>query len=113
LVTTQLIFIHPNPIDISFRQDERRFDVDGGYNIRYEVIKKRIDKARLKGSKERLVQPNKIAIVYSSPRVEGEIREILESIASENLVTNDIEQVILEELQGIEQLKAFRVTVSL
>lgn len=112
LVTTQLIFVHPNTIDISFRQDERRFDVEGGYNIRYEVIKKRIDKALIKDTNERLVQPNKIAIVYSSHRVEQELRTILEDIAKEQLITNEIEQVLLEELQGIEQLKAFRVSVS-
>lgn len=111
LVTTQLIFVHPNPLDVVFRQDERRFDVDGGYNIRYEVIKKRIDKARLVGTKERLVQPNKIAIVYSSPRVEDELRTILENIAKEQLIHQEIEQVELEELQGIEQLKAFRISV--
>ena len=113
LVTTQLIFIHPNPIDISFRQDERRFDVDGGYNIRYEVIKKRIDKARIKDTKERLVQPNKIAIVYSSERIAQDLRSILEEIAKEQLIKKDIEHVVLEELQGIEQLNSFRVTVAL
>lgn len=111
LVTTQLIFIHPNPLDIIFRQDERRFDVDGGYNIRYEVIKKRIDKARILGTNERLVQPNKIAIVYSSPRVEEDLREILDSLAAQGRISPEIEQVALEELQGIEQLKAFRVSV--
>ncbi|MGF1925913.1 MAG: GAF domain-containing protein, partial [Bacteroidia bacterium] len=54
LLTTQLIFIHSNPIDISFRNDERRFDVEGAYNIRYEVVKKRIDKVMVKGTEERL-----------------------------------------------------------
>src|SRR5688572_19609896 len=32
--TTQLIFIHSQPIDIKFRKDEKRFDVEGAYNIR-------------------------------------------------------------------------------
>ena len=113
LVTTQLVFIHPNPIDVSFRQDERRFDVEGGYNIRYEVIKKRIDKALIKGSNERLVQPNKIAIVYSSNRVESEIRTILEELIDENFIASDIESLVLDELQGIDELRAFRVNVLL
>lgn len=113
LVTTQLLFVHPNTIDISFRQDERRFDVEGGYNIRYEVIKKRIDKAYIKDTNERLVQPNKIAIVYSSHRVEQELNTILREIAEEKFIIDEIEHVFLDELQGIEQLKAFRVTVSL
>ena len=38
LQTTQLILIHSQPISISFRKDERKFDVEGSYNIRYEVI---------------------------------------------------------------------------
>lgn len=38
--TTQLIFIHSHPIDICFRRDEKRFDVEGTYNIRYQIIKK-------------------------------------------------------------------------
>ncbi len=28
--------------------DEKRFDVDGAYNARYEIVKKRIDKAYVK-----------------------------------------------------------------
>ncbi|TAK35947.1 MAG: hypothetical protein EPO28_13950 [Saprospiraceae bacterium] len=36
--------------------DEKRLDVEGSYNVRYEIIKKRIDKALLKGTQERLTQ---------------------------------------------------------
>src|SRR5258708_4293957 len=64
LLTTQLIFVHSNSIDISFRKDERRFDVEGGYNIRYQVVKKRVDKVHIKDSNERLTQPGKIAVIY-------------------------------------------------
>src|SRR5690606_4609053 len=35
LRTTQLLCVHPDKISISFREDEKRFDVEGGYNIRY------------------------------------------------------------------------------
>jgi hypothetical protein len=34
--------------------DEKRFDVDGTYNARYEVVKKRIDKNNIKERKELL-----------------------------------------------------------
>jgi hypothetical protein len=40
LHTTQLILAHSNPISISFRTAERKFDVDGAYNIRYELLKR-------------------------------------------------------------------------
>lgn len=35
-----LILVHSNPMAIKFRMDEKQFDVDGAYNIRYEIIKK-------------------------------------------------------------------------
>ena len=53
LSTAQLILVHDEPMSIRFRVDEKKFDVDGAYNMRYEIIKKRIDKALIKGSKER------------------------------------------------------------
>ena len=38
--TAQLILVHSTPIAIRFREDEKKFDVDGAYNIRYEIVKK-------------------------------------------------------------------------
>ena len=48
LRVASLILVHSNPLSIKFRMDEKQFDVDGAYNIRYEIIKKRIDKAHYK-----------------------------------------------------------------
>jgi hypothetical protein len=48
LRVASLILVHGNPLAIKFRMDEKQFDVDGAYNIRYEIIKKRIDKAFIK-----------------------------------------------------------------
>ncbi|MGB2907476.1 MAG: GAF domain-containing protein, partial [Candidatus Aminicenantaceae bacterium] len=75
LETTHLILVQNTPLSIRFRPDERRFDVDGAYDIRHEIIKKRIDKAMIKGGSERLTQPEKIAIVYSHRREALEYRE--------------------------------------
>ena len=47
LQTTQLIYVNASSIDITFRMDEKRFDVEGGYNIRYHIVKKRIDKVHV------------------------------------------------------------------
>ena len=112
LETTQLIFINGNDIDISFRVDERRFDVEGAYNIRYHIIKKRIDKVHLKNSLERLTQPGKIALVYSDAR---EIREYLSYITylqNKDILLEDMEELELEELQGVSGLKAIRIGVN-
>ena len=56
LEVTSLIFSFNIPISIKFRMDEKRFDVDGAYNARYEIVKKRIDKAHVEDSDERINQ---------------------------------------------------------
>lgn len=112
LLTTQLIFIHSNPIDISFRNDERRFDVEGAYNIRYEVVKKRIDKVLIKGTDERLTQPGKIAMVYFNAYEANEYREYIKYLQEQGFLQDDLENLELEELQGVSGLKALRVGVN-
>ncbi len=111
LRTTQLILAHSQSLSISFRTEERKFDVDGAYNTRYEIVKKRIDKVRIKETNERLTQPGKIAIVYSQPRDAAEYTEYIEFLQSQNLLKPGIEKHDLEELQGVIGLKALRVEV--
>lgn len=111
LQTTQLILVHNLPISISFRKDERRFDVEGSYNIRYEVMKKRIDKALVKDTQERLTQPGKIALVYSNQKEAQEYEEYIDFLKSKNLLHRQTEYLELDEMQGIKGLKALRVAV--
>ena len=111
LRTTQLILAHSQPLSISFRTEERKFDVDGAYNTRYEIVKKRIDKVRIKETNERLTQPGKIAIVYSQAKDAAEYTEYIEFLQSKNLIKPGIEKHDLEELQGVSGLKALRVDV--
>jgi hypothetical protein len=113
LQTTQLILIHGLPISISFRKDERRFDVEGSYNIRYEILKKRLDKVCVKGTNERLTQPGKIAMVYSNPKEAEQYQEYIMFLQSKNLLLPQAESLELEELQGVSGLKALRVTINL
>lgn len=113
LQTTQLILAHSKPINISFRSEERKFDVDGAYNIHYEIIKKRIDKVRIRETDERLTQPGTIAIVYSQPAEGIEYLGYLEYLQQSGLVTGDIERLELEELRGVVGLKALRVRIVL
>ncbi|WP_104384825.1 GAF domain-containing protein [Sphingobacterium sp. HMA12] len=113
LETTQLIFINPHSIDISFREDERRFDVEGSLNIRYEIIKKRIDKIRIKRTKERLTQVNKIAIVYLSDEILEDLNLSIQAIYDMGIIENSVEHLKLEDVQGIIGLKAIRLTVNL
>jgi hypothetical protein len=113
LETTQLIFIHSQCITISFRRDERRFDVEGSYNIRYEVIKKRLDKVCIKDTGERLTQPGTIALAYSNQKEVQEYQQYIEFLQNKNILKPGIEFLELEELQGVKGLKAMRVNINL
>jgi len=108
---TQLILVHDQPLSIRFRPDEKQFDVDGAYDIRYEIVKKRIDKAFIKNTGERLTQPGKIAIVYNQAKVEEEYRRYFEFLRSKHLITANIEELELEELQGAKGLRALRIEI--
>jgi hypothetical protein len=110
---TLLIFVHTSTIDISFREDERRFDVEGGYNIRYQMVKKRIDKVRIKNSKERLVRPNTLAIVFQGDTLEMEIGNLLTEVVASGLLKPDFEICTLEEIQGVSELQAVRADIVL
>lgn len=112
LRTTQLIFVHEKSIDISFRPDEQRFDVEGSYNIRYQLVKKRIDKAHIKFTDERLTQPGKIAIVYMNHWEAEEYLKYFDILAAQGVLKSDVEFVEIEELQGVEGLKALRVSLN-
>lgn len=113
LQTTQLILVHSQSIAISFRKDERKFDVEGSYNIRYEVIKKRLDKAYIKGSSERLTQPGKIALVYSNQKEVQEYEEYIKFLQKKSILNSNIEYLELEDLQGVKGLKALRVEINM
>ncbi|WP_025762315.1 hypothetical protein [Dyadobacter tibetensis] len=112
LETTQLIFIHSGSIDIGFRDDERRFDVEGAYNIRYQVIKKRIDKVHVLQTGERLTQPGKIALVYFNEDILKEYLSYISTLQNQNILLDDLEQLELEELQGVYGLRALRVGIN-
>lgn len=113
LQTTQLILAHSNPIDISFRQDERRFDVEGAYNIRYEIMKKRIDKVHIRQTGKRLTQPGTISIVYAYAKEMEEYLKYITFLQSKNILMPDVEVLDLEDLQGVSGLRALRVKVNL
>ena len=113
LETTHLILVQHAPLAIRFRFDEKRFDVDGAYDIRYEIVKKRIDKALIKGTNERVTQPGRLAIVYAQPGEAHEYRGYIEYLQQLGYLAGAVEDVELEGLQGVQGLRALRVTVDL
>lgn len=113
LNTTQLVLVYSDALSISFHTAERKFDVEGVYNARYDVVKKRIDKALVRGTTQRLTQPGQIAVVYSGGEEEREYLQYFHYLHIRGLVQDEPERLELEELQGVSGLKALRVQVVL
>ena len=113
LETTHLILAQDAPLSIRFSETEKDFIVDGAYNIRYEIMKKRIDKALTRDGSERLTQPGKIAIVYSHNREAHEYQRYIDYLQHQGYLEPDVEELQLEALQGLEGLRALRVSVCL
>jgi len=111
LDVSSMILVFNQPLSISFRMDEKQFDVDGTYNARYEVVKKRVDKALIKGTEERITQKGKIAIVYSQKQDELEYLRYIKFLQAKKYLDNDVEIVELQDLQAVTGLKAIRVSV--
>lgn len=111
LEITTLILAFSAPITIRFRLDEKQFDVDGSYNARYEVVKKRIDKSHVKNSEERITQENKITIVYAQNSEKIEYTKYLKFLMDEGLLEPEIEKLEVEDLQSVSGLRALRVKV--
>ncbi len=112
LEVTHLILVQSSPLSIRFRPDEKKFDVDGAYNIRYEIVKKRIDKATVLGTGERLTQPGQIAIAYSLASEQKEYLRYIDYLAEAGYLKPGVEQLDLQPLQGVNGLRALRVAVA-
>ncbi|MGB6068232.1 MAG: GAF domain-containing protein [Desulfomonilaceae bacterium] len=112
LQATHLILINHNPVSIRFRFDEKRFDVDGAYDIGHEIIRSRIDKAMVKDRNERLTQPGKIAIVYSRPKEYEELAHHIDFLQGQGYLEDGPESLELDDLPGVQGLMALRVGIN-
>src|SRR5262249_42803116 len=90
----------------------KRFDVDGAYDIRYEIVKKGIDKAVVEGTSDRVTQPGKIAIIYSQSPEAREYRGYIEYLQNLGYLTSEAEELDLGELQGVQGPRALRAAVA-
>ena len=111
LDTCQLIVAQDAPLTVGFRYDERKFDVYGAYNIRYELMKKRIDKAVIKGKGERLTQPGTVAIVFSQDSERDEYLGYARYLASQGMIEPEFATLVLDDLQDVSGLQALRLVV--
>ena len=111
LDVASMVLVFSQPLSVSFRMDEKQFDVDGTYNARYEIVKKRVDKAYIKGTKNRITEKGKITIVYSQKQDEKEYLKYIKFLQSKGYLNNDVEVLEIEDLQAVTGLKALRVSV--
>lgn len=111
LDAASLILVFNSTLSIRYRMDEKKFDVDGTYNARYEIIKKRIDKAFIKNTEERITVKGKIVIVYSQSSDEREYLRYIKYLQTKKYLGDDVEILELEDVQGVIGLKAIRVNI--
>ncbi|MDX1544295.1 MAG: GAF domain-containing protein, partial [Christiangramia sp.] len=100
LDAASLILVYNSTMSIRYRMDEKKFDVDGTYNARYEIIKKRIDKAYVKGTEERVTQKGKMTIVYSQSSDEREYLQYIKYLQAKKYFGEEVEVLELEDVQG-------------
>ncbi len=113
LSVASLVLAFSNPLSIQYRMDEKQFDVEGAYNARYEIIKKRIDKAHIKGTDERITEPGKLVVVYTSEEDGKEYLRYFKFLQNKGYLENEQPELLtLEDLQGVSGLKAIRLGVN-
>ncbi|MDX1530644.1 MAG: GAF domain-containing protein [Rhodothermales bacterium] len=109
----QLVVVQHAPIALRFRTDEKRFDVDSASGVRFELLKKRLDKARVRGTQERITQPDTVAVVYSTEAEEAEYRRYADYLAANGHTEPDPQRLDVEDLPGAAGLKMLRFRVHL
>ena len=111
LEIASLILTSNLTLDIIFKLDEKRFDVDGYNNAKYEIIKKRINKAYVKGTDQRINLPGFICVIYTEDILREEYNYCINQLISLGLLKDQIEYLEVEELQSLGGLRAIRVPI--
>lgn len=106
-----MILVFNKPLTIQFRTDEKQFDVYGSYNASYEVVKKRVDKAFIKDTTERVTVNGKLTIIYSQKEDGDAYLKYIKFLQFKKVFDTGIEMLELEDLQGMAGLKAIRVPI--
>jgi hypothetical protein len=112
LAIAQVVVVQHAPITLRFRADEKRFDMDSPSGVRFELLKKRLDKACVKGTEERITQPDQIAVVYSTEAEEAEYLRYAEYLAAQGHIEPEPEMLEVEDLPGAAGLKMLRLKVA-
>ncbi len=112
LTVTHLVLVQDFTVDIFHDEDtEKLFDVMGTRDTRYEIVKKRIDKANDQVTQERITQPGMITVVYSTETERCEYLTYLRYLEREGWIEGEIRHGNVEPLQGVTGLKYMRIRV--
>ncbi|THH41212.1 hypothetical protein [Neolewinella litorea] len=106
-----LVLAYSSRLTLKFQPDQKRLDVDGSYNVRYEIVKKRIDKAVVKDTKERLTQPDHLTVIYTQDKEATAYQRHFEYLFAQGYISDQWEMLELEPLQGVKGLRALRVPI--
>ncbi len=109
---THLVLTQGTPVDIVHDETtEKLFNVRGTRDTRYEIVKKRIDKARDAATGDRITQPGQLTIVYATDDEMLEYKEYLRYLTREALIAPERDYGEIESLQGANGLRYIRVRV--
>ncbi|MEG4444045.1 GAF domain-containing protein [Microcoleus sp. AT9_B5] len=109
---THLVLVQNTTIDIFHNENtEKMFDVKGTRDIRYELVKKRIEKAVDKDAQERITQPGMLTVVYSTEDEWEEYQQYLRYLSREGWVEPKVQTGMVESQQGVSGLKFARVRI--
>jgi hypothetical protein len=109
---THLVLVQDATVDIFHdEKTERLFDVRGTRDTRYEIVKKRIDKALDESTQIRITQPGMLTIVYSTSEEWEEYQRYVHYLSREGWTNSEIEMGAVQPLQGVNGLKYARVRV--
>ncbi|HIK19059.1 MAG TPA: GAF domain-containing protein [Leptolyngbyaceae cyanobacterium M33_DOE_097] len=109
---THLVLVQDSTVDIYHDETtERLFDVKGTRDTRYEIVKKRIDKALDEETKARITQPGMLTLVYSTEEEWSEYQQYLRYLVREGWIEPVTERGAVQPLQGVSGLKFARVRV--
>ena len=112
LEVTHLVLVQDLTVDIFHDENtEKLFEVRGTRDIRYEIVKKRIEKAVDEKTRTRITQPGMLTLVYSTEEEWTEYQQYFRYLAREGWVDTEIHSGSVEMLQGINGLKFARVRV--
>lgn len=109
---THLVLVQDATVDIFHDETtERMFDVRGSRDTRYEIVKKRIDKAIDEQTNTRITQPGMLTLVFSTEEEWTEYQQYLRYLMRENWIDSQIDRGTVQPLQGVSGLKYARVRI--